>query len=217
MRLNSFETTKKQKAGAFTLIEMIGVLAVIAILAALLIPKVFSAINDARINSALVGCETIKTALVDHYGKYGRFDATNGVALTTFATAGNPYSGYDTNVLMIEGLIDKPFTTKVGTNSTIQVVTCAASGAAVLGTGNGAFNLSGNGGGNEATGQYVVQAVIFAMAEADAQAISQRIDGLTMSTAGVTPGTADVQGRVTYAQPSQPGNPVNVYIYLAHR
>src|SRR6266436_5262795 len=35
---------------AFTLIEMIGVLAVIAVLAALLIPKIFESINSARLN-----------------------------------------------------------------------------------------------------------------------------------------------------------------------
>jgi len=215
MRINPIQTNpiNKRKVRAFTLIEMIGVLAVIAILAALLIPKVFSAINDARINSALVGCETVKTAIVDHYGKFGRFDCTNGVVLNPFNT---PYRGYDTNVLMVEGLIDKPFITKVGTNSTIQVAAAVAAGAAVTGTG-GAYNLSGNGANNEATGQYVVEAVISGMAEADAQAISQRIDGLTMSSPGVTPGQRDIQGRVTYDAPAAPGGVVNVYIYLAHR
>jgi len=216
MRINPIQTNpiNKRKVRAFTLIEMIGVLAVIAILAALLIPKVFSAINDARINSALVGCETVKTAIVDHYGKFGRFDCTNGVVITPFTT---PYGGYDTNVLMVEGLIDKPFMTKVGTNSTIRVAVCAAAGTPVTGSG-AAYNLSGNGSANEATGQFVVEAVISGMAEADAQAISQRIDGITMSSQGVTPGLPDTQGRVTYAAPTGgAGGVVNVYIYLAHR
>src|SRR6266852_9641963 len=103
MKINTVKTTtqvQKQKAG-FTLIEMIGVLAVIAILASFLIPKVFNAINDARINSAVVGAETVKTAVVDHYGKWGRFDATNGVVIPGFVAA-LPWTGYDTNVLMIE-------------------------------------------------------------------------------------------------------------------
>ncbi len=47
---------------AFTLIEMIGVLAVIAVLAALLIPKIFESINSARLNQAVLSCQTIKTA-----------------------------------------------------------------------------------------------------------------------------------------------------------
>ena len=48
------QTKQYRKATGFTLIEMIGVLAVIAILAALLIPKVFEAINNSRINNAAV-------------------------------------------------------------------------------------------------------------------------------------------------------------------
>ena len=78
----------QKRRKAFTLIEMIGVLAVIAILAALLIPKVFSAINDARVNGLCVTCETLKTAVADHYGKYGRLDATFGTnALTLSASS----------------------------------------------------------------------------------------------------------------------------------
>src|SRR2546426_12807677 len=75
MKVYSAKTNEGSRgASAFTLIEMIGVLAVIAILAAMLIPRVFEAINSARINNAAVSCETIKTAAADHYGKYGRFD-----------------------------------------------------------------------------------------------------------------------------------------------
>ena len=55
----------------FTLIEMIGVLAVIAILASMLIPKIFEAINSARINNTIQSYNAIKTAVMDHYGKYG--------------------------------------------------------------------------------------------------------------------------------------------------
>ncbi len=216
MKIKSSEITGLRRvAQAFTLIEMIGVLAVIAILAALLIPKVFGAINDARINSAVVGCQTVKTALVDHYGKFGRWDCTNGVVLPSFAT---PFSGYDTNVLMVESLLDKPFVTKVGTNSVIQVRSCVAATAAVDGTAAG-YNLSGNAAGNnEATGQYVIEAVIYNVAESDAQAISQRIDGQSLSTAGVTPGGADLLGRVKYAAPTGgAGGVTTVYVYLAHR
>src|SRR3989442_1205450 len=65
-----------RRSVAFTLIEMIGVLAVIAILAALLIPKIFEAINNARISNALVSYNTVKTACMDHYAKYGGINNT---------------------------------------------------------------------------------------------------------------------------------------------
>ena len=209
----NLQSTKNRKAGAFTLIEMIGVLAVIAILAALLIPKVFSAINDARVSSVIVGADTVKTAVIDSYGKNGRFDATNNVAIPGFST---PWSGYDTNVLMAQGLLDKPFLTKAGTYSSVQVVACVPATTAPTGN-NGAYALQGNAVVNDATGTYVVEAVVQGVAEADAQAISQRIDGPTMSTPGATPGTPDIQGRVQYAAPGTPGGPVEVHIYLAHR
>src|SRR5690242_10610666 len=118
MKLNSVNNKIRDgKTEAFTLIEMIGVLAVIAILASLLIPRVFNAIADAKINNTVVGTETVKTALADHYGKYGKFDSVFGTnSITTF-----PTYGYDTNVLVAEGLLDKPFQTKLGTNWTIQI------------------------------------------------------------------------------------------------
>ena len=47
MKINT-HLPKRRQSKAFTLIEMIGVLAVIAILAALLIPKIFNAINSAQ-------------------------------------------------------------------------------------------------------------------------------------------------------------------------
>jgi prepilin-type N-terminal cleavage/methylation domain-containing protein len=196
------------KAHAFTLIEMIGVLAVIAILAALLIPKVFNAINDAKINNTLVSTETIKTALADHYGKYGKFDTLNG---TTPLTA--PINGYDTNVLMPESLIDKPFITKLGTNWNVQCLACPAPGTTAVTTGDdGTFDLAGSGT-NSVAGQYVMQAIISGVAEADAEAISARLDGNTMTPTAL--GTDDLKGRVKYAQAG--GGATTVYIYLTHR
>ena len=215
MKQNRNNTCGLRPNGArgFTLIEMIGVLAVIAILAALLIPKVFNAINDAKVNGTVVGVETVKTALVDHYGKAGRFDQLISGATpnnwVNSATAGAIVGpGYDTNVLTAESLIDKPFFSKIGTNATVQCLNCEAT-ATLPGTANGAYSLSGSGT-NETTGQYVLEAVISGVAEQDAQALSQRIDGPQLSTAI---GTSDTQGRVKYAT----GSPTTVYIYITHR
>src|ERR1051326_568210 len=87
------------RATGFTLIEMIGVLAVIAILAALLIPKVFDAINNSRINNAAVSLRTVKTAVSDHFGAYGDFNLLGGTNALPIASLTN----YDTAVLMGEG------------------------------------------------------------------------------------------------------------------
>src|SRR6185503_8699440 len=102
--------TRKQRNQAFTLIEMIGVLAVIAILAAVLIPKVFEAINNAKVNNAAMSINTAKTAIADHYAKFGSLASSNGVALAA------PLANFD-NILVTEGFLDKPFTVKISAAS----------------------------------------------------------------------------------------------------
>jgi prepilin-type N-terminal cleavage/methylation domain-containing protein len=211
MKLNSSPNHVQPQRAAFTLIEMIGVLAVIAILAALLIPKVFSAINDARINNAVVSCETVKTAIADHYGKAGKFDAhIDGTPITPFTV---PYVGYDTNVLLAESLLDKPFLTKIGTNSTIQVRSCELSSVAPSES-NAAYALGGVVTTNDASGTYVLEAIINGVSAADARDVSLRIDGPTMSQTDIT--KSDIAGRVKYNTPSS-GQVTTLYIYLTHR
>src|ERR1043166_9323586 len=116
MQVNS---NKRKRAQGFTLIEMIGVLAVIAILASMLIPKIFEAINSARINNVVQSYNAIKTAVVDHYGKYG---AINIIGTTGAATTAAQLAAYDTQVLLAEALVDKPFRCRVGTNWVVHAV-----------------------------------------------------------------------------------------------
>src|SRR5262245_23524561 len=94
--------SNRKSLKGFTLIEMIGVLAVIAILASLLIPKIFEAINNARINNCAMSIQTVKTAVADHYAKYGSIASSNGVVQTV------PINNFDT-ILLTETFLDKPF------------------------------------------------------------------------------------------------------------
>src|SRR6266487_2810379 len=95
----------------FTLIEMIGVLAVIAILAAVLVPKVFEAINNSRINNTAMTCQSVKTAIIDHYAKFGTLPVSGATTPPTVLTPA--IFRYDTN-LVVEGFMDKPFGVKIG-------------------------------------------------------------------------------------------------------
>src|SRR5438093_4521350 len=122
MRIISNQS-RKSKQG-FTLIEMIGVLAVIAILASMLIPKIFEAINSARINNTVQSYNSIKTAVLDHYGKYGSINFI-GVPAPGAGTTAAQQLAYDTLVLLPEGLIDKPFRSRVGTNWVIRATVVA--------------------------------------------------------------------------------------------
>ncbi len=212
----------KNNKRAFTLIEMIGVLAVIAILAAVLIPKVFEAINNSRINNSSLTCGSVKTAIADHYAKFGglNIDGSSGAGVAITAI---PFDKYD-QVLLKEQFMDKLFAVKIGdgtngvSNTRVQLAALPATtgGAVAVGAAEASaatssgFNLSGVGGTNECVGSYVVQGIITGVAEADAQALSQRIDGNELSTPLGTPDTA---GRVKYAS----GSPTTVFVYLTHR
>ena len=200
---------------AFTLIEMIGVLAVIAILASMLIPRVFEAINSARVNSTAVACETIKTAAADHFGKYGQFDLAFGQT-NIFSGTATTVSGYDTLVLMPEGLLDKPFSARIAggdpsTNSLIQLV--KGTGAGAIGNNGAGYKLDGNNVATAANATFVLEAVMFNVSQADAKDLNDRIDGLAL---GAAPGVSDTSGRVEYSVSAGSG-PVTVYVYLTHR
>jgi len=57
----------RTKQKGFTLIEMIGVLAVIAILAAIVAPKIFDAIRDAKIDTLVTNLNSVRTSIVQYY------------------------------------------------------------------------------------------------------------------------------------------------------
>jgi len=72
--------TIKNSSKGFSLIEMIGVLAIIGILASVVAPKVFDAIRDAKITGAVGVLQTIKSSCTDYARKYNLFpeDGTKG-------------------------------------------------------------------------------------------------------------------------------------------
>ncbi|HEY5912576.1 MAG TPA: prepilin-type N-terminal cleavage/methylation domain-containing protein [Verrucomicrobiae bacterium] len=215
----------------FTLIEMIGVLAVIAILAAVLIPKVFEAINSSRVNNAAMSCQTMKTAIIDHYAKYNTLLWDGGAATPAAITlTAGAYNNYD-KLLLGEQLVDKALATKisdptdVGTKGAAAVTgtrvdlldmpaaTITVGATVVVASESPTFDLDGTGG-NDVTGSLCSIAVLPNVAIADARDLSARIDGDQLSNApGVT--TEDLVGRVKYA--TADAGSTTVYVYLTHR
>jgi len=63
--------TNRQRQRGFTMIEMIGVLAVIAILASIVAPKIFDAIRDAKVNTFASNIQAVKTAVASYYKDVG--------------------------------------------------------------------------------------------------------------------------------------------------
>ena len=197
------------------MIEMIGVLAVIAILAAMLIPRVFQAVDTARVTSTMVACETVKTAAIDHYGRQGRLDVMFGTNIAM--PANGIFTGYDIAVLLPEGLLEKPFTVRLAgappgggdptTNCVVELVRAPQAGGTF-----GGYMLDGV---TMATtnAQYVLEAVIHNCSIADAKELNDRVDGVGLGAGDLS--SQDNKGKIEYAAPV--GGTTDVYVYLTHR
>lgn len=191
---------KPSLAPAFTLIEMVGVLAVIALLGSLLVPKVFAAIENARLNQTVGSLNSLRMASVEYYVAYGRFGGLGGGPL---GTATNHWD----SVLIAEGRLDAPFDTRMGNNPVVKVVRVPADTRAGA---NGCFNLSGMRGDELPEGSVVVLVSIEDVTANDALALSERIDGKDLSA--VDASAKDTLGRVTYAAGGG-----TVTLYVCHR
>jgi prepilin-type N-terminal cleavage/methylation domain-containing protein len=203
MKLNQVQgASRKKNTSAFTLIEMIGVLAVIAILAALLIPKVFNAINSARINNTAVSIDTMKTAVTDHYGKYGSFNLLNG----TGTPLTPPVTNYD-SILLQEGLLDQPFAVKIGAGSTVQLVTGSNANNTTGYKLDGVTNLTVN-------MAFVCEVVISNVLPQDALDLNALIDGSNTNLGAGNLTSPDAGGRVEY---TLNGGLATVYVFLTGR
>lgn len=214
-----------QSKRAFTLVEMIGVLAIIAVLAVVIAPKVFGAIRASRINGTLVSMETYKTAATDFVGKYGMLPTTNN------------NSRID-DLFIAAGLIDERFSAKIGQQADVYAkdgatwargtngnwsasgganqtsasrIICNVSNTASPETASGRnFRLDGKT--DVASGARVLSAMLESVPEAEARELSERVDGEGLST---TSG-ADSLGKVVYAAPGNNGL-TDVYIYMMHQ
>lgn len=201
----------------FSMVEMIGVLSVIAILSSMLVPKVFETITSAKINATASNYSTVKTALIDHYAKFGSFASSNGIAFTPPSGGVSHYDFY----LVAEGLLERPFDAKIGDGGAITLRATTASATAVnvgsSGTAaNSAYWLSGTGATNSnetGTGSYVVECVLTNVPVQDAVVLNERVDGPQLGTTSLTVG--DSRGRVKYAAPT--AGVTTIYMYLAHR
>lgn len=214
---------KTSKRG-FTLVEMIGVLAIIAILAVVIVPKVFAAISSSRVNSTIVSVDAVKTATTDFIAKYGVLPTTGGNAR------------FD-DLLRTAGFMDERFASKLG----LQMDTYAVEGSTWTRNSNGTWTATGgsnqgaqtriisqtsnttspstatgrnfqlDGATNLPAGSRVVAAMIESVPTSDAYKLSEALDGIAFSSES----GADSKGKVVYRAPSS--GVTDVFIYIVHQ
>lgn len=205
----------RRRPTGFTLIEMIGLLTIISVLAAMLIPRIFGAIDESRVSSTASNIGTLRSATVTYFGRYGFFGAAGGVPLNP-ALHTNEMARWDRQVLLAEGLLEVAFGSHLGTDAALQLVASVPPSTAPNAT-NSAYNIDGNSAAtvaNEAGSGYVIQAVMENVALNDARALNRILDGDDTSLGeGETPGV-DLAGRVKYDASSGAGT---LLVYLAHK
>jgi len=90
-----------RRQSGFTLMEMIGVVAVIAILASIATPMIFDTIRNARVTAFVQDVNVLRTAVARYYEDTGRFplhiptDSRDGRRLLMNNSTARPVGGWD--------------------------------------------------------------------------------------------------------------------------
>jgi type II secretory pathway pseudopilin PulG len=210
----------EQKAAAFTLIEIIGVVAVIAILAAVLTPRVVSVIARGKVSATAQSLGSLKSATTDYLTKNGSLPTRDGTGTTNGAVATGRFDAD----LVTGGFTEKLFACSIGTQTFdssalsgrvhIRSLAATSSGTVTAPTatvGGVNFDLDRSTSTADFTsGQMVVAAFIPGVAIADAIAMNKILDGDDN-----TGTSADSTGRCMYSAAAV-DNTVTLYVYIAH-
>jgi general secretion pathway protein G len=202
----------KNEAG-FTLIEMVGVLAVIAILAALVAPKIFEVIADSKATRMAAEARTYRDAVTKWYKDIGTLKSLVAAGtVTTPDTAFNTALTANGGTTATTGLwakwhgpyIDGVKNIPIGTALTIETNAGVASVVAANAT---SWDLTDDGTADMATTNQVVAMKITGITQSEFDKVDAVIDSgfSTTSSANLS------QGKVKYDSTNS-----IMYIYLAH-
>ena len=214
---------------ASTLIEMIGVLAVVAVLAAMVLPKVFDVIAESRVNALAASVKAYETAVTKYYGDLGTLLPLSSAGLPAAETTGDSSTATSMaarltlsrsdSLVTANGLWPKfrgPYLEKFGTatppalGTAMYIPARAADNydTTVTAT-NLSWDLKGDDGKSDIpTGANVVYYRLTDLSLED----FDRFDSIVDRDIGTTADTKQKRGRAKY----DTGNDT-LYLYLAHR
>ncbi len=216
----TLQRSARRTSSAFTLVEIIGVVAVIAILAAVLTPRVVNVIARGKVSATAQSLGSLKSATTDYVARNGSLPIRAGTGSFNSAVATGRFDAD----LIAGGFTEKLFACSIGTqifdNSALNTRThvrsqtalsAGAVGVPTATAGGRNFDLDRDPSTADFTaGQTVVAAFIRSVALSDAIALNTILDG------EVNTGTsADITGRCIYSTPAG-NNTVTVYVYVAH-
>jgi type IV pilus assembly protein PilA len=115
---------KKMQQG-FTLIELMIVVAIIGILAAVAIPSYQDYTKRAHVSEGLQLAGAVKTGIAEYYGSQGAWPATNVAAGASATITGNAV----TKIESVNGLITITYNTKVANGTTVLLSPSATTGS----------------------------------------------------------------------------------------
>lgn len=211
---------RSSRSAGFTLIEIIGAVAIIAIFAAVLIPRVVGVIARGKVSATAQSIGGLRTAVTDYIGKNGSLPSRDGTGATNAPVSTGRFDAD----LVAGGHLTQLFTAPIGTQTfdataltgRIHVRSLAATSSASITSptatvGGVNFDLDRDSTTADfSSGQTVVSAFMPGVSLTDAIALNKIIDGETNTGTG-----ADTTGRCIYSAAAV-DNTVTVYVYVAH-
>ena len=213
----------------FTLVEMIGVLAIIAILIALILPKIFALIASSNARSLAAAIRTYETATANYYADIGTVYPLNAAGVPAAQNSGDsatptslparltldasdPLNTGTNQWTQFQGPYLERFDSTnppgLGTSMFMPARASVNMGTAVTAT-NVGWDLKGDDGNSDLpNASRVAYMIIRGVSDNE----FNEIDGIFDSGVGATPAEKQLRGRVKYSTGQD-----RLYIYLAHQ